>query len=47
MIMKDSMVLGEDALIIDYIKVAGFRLTKTMIQGIKDINQTFHKISFS
>lgn len=41
------MVLGEDALIIDNIKAAGFRPTKTLIQRIKDINQAFQKTSFS
>uniref|UniRef100_UPI0006D1DF60 Fic family protein n=1 Tax=Clostridium sp. NkU-1 TaxID=1095009 RepID=UPI0006D1DF60 len=43
-IMKDSMVLGEEAFIIDKIKAAGFRPTKTLVQGMKDINQAFQKL---
>ncbi len=43
-IMKDSMVLGEEAFIIDNIKSAGFRPTKVLIQGMKDINQAFQKL---
>jgi cell filamentation protein len=44
-IMKDSMVLGEEAFIIDNIKSAGFRPTKVLIQGMKDINQAFQKLN--
>lgn len=43
-IMKDSMVLGEEAFIVDNIKSAGFRPTKLLIQGMKDINQAFLKL---
>lgn len=43
-IMKDSMVLGEEAFIIDKIKAAGFRPSKTLVQGMKDINQAFQKL---
>ncbi len=39
------MILGEDAFIIDNIKAAGFRPTKTLIQGMKDINQAFQKLN--
>ena len=38
------MVLGEDAFIIDYIKATGFLPTKTLVQGMKDINQAFQKL---
>lgn len=44
-IMKDSMVLGEEAFIVDNIKSAGFRPTKLLIQGMKDINQAFQKLN--
>lgn len=43
-IMKDSMQLGEEAFIIDKIKAAGFRPSKTLIQGMKDVNQAFQKL---
>lgn len=43
-IMKDSMVLGEETFIIDNIKSSGFRPTKQLIQGMKDINQAFQKL---
>lgn len=43
-IMKDSMILGEEAYIIDNIKSSGFRPTKQLIQGMKDINQSFQKL---
>ncbi len=32
------MVLGEEAFIVEDIKSAGFRSTKLLIQGMKDIN---------
>ena len=44
-IMKDSMVLGEEAFIVDNIKSAGFRPTKLLIQGMKDINHAFQKLN--
>ncbi len=44
-IMKDSMVLGEEAFIVDNIKSAGFRPTKRLIQGMKDINHAFQKLN--
>ncbi|MDR0922763.1 MAG: Fic family protein [Hungatella sp.] len=43
-IMKDSMELGEEAYIMDKIKAAGFRPTKTLVQGMKNINQAFQKL---
>jgi len=44
-IMKDSMVLGEEAYIMDKIRAAGFRPTKSLVQGMKDINQAFQKLN--
>lgn len=42
-IMHDSINLGEEAYIISEIKAAGFRPTNILIQGMKEINQTFKR----
>jgi len=43
-ILKHSMILGEEAYIIDKIKAAGFKPTNTLIDDMKKLNQTFLKL---
>lgn len=43
-IMKDAMELGEESFIIEKIKAAGFTPAKILVDGMKQINQEFHKL---
>lgn len=43
-VIKDSMVLGEEAYIIEKIKAAGFKPNNLLIQNMKNLNQTFQKL---
>lgn len=43
-IIKDSMDLGEELYIKERIKAAGFCPTKNLIQGMKNINESFQKL---